>query len=119
MQEPAKLLLAYLTSDEIHNYLNNVEIEKITNITIIEKDKLIKEIALINENKYAISYGERVSGVCSVSVPIYNRWNKVIASFSITAPLSRVDEDIISNFVCTLKETSLKINQELKFINQE
>ncbi|SER69756.1 IclR family transcriptional regulator [Psychrobacillus sp. OK032] len=115
----AKLLLAYLTADEIQLYLENMEKEKITNVTKTERDELVEEIRFINQNGYAISYGERVPGVCSVSVPLYNRWNKVIASLSISAPLSRVDDDIVSNFIQILRETSKSINEELRFVSQD
>jgi IclR family KDG regulon transcriptional repressor len=86
-----------------------------TESTITDKEKLKEELYNIKEKGYAISFGERVSGVCSISAPILNRWDEVIAGISISAPLVRVNDSIIDDFISSIKEVANQISNKLKF----
>jgi IclR family KDG regulon transcriptional repressor len=111
----AKLLLAFLPSDKIKQYLQETELISMTESTITDKEKLKEELYNIKEKGYAISFGERVSGVCSISAPILNRWDEVIAGISISAPLVRVNDSIIDDFISSIKEVANQISNKLKF----
>ena len=111
----AKLLLAYLDYKEINQYINENELTSITEKTIIDKTKLLEELSTIQELGFAISYGERVPGVCSISAPIYNQSNKVIAGISISAPMVRVNDKKISSYIEAIKESANLISRDLKF----
>jgi IclR family KDG regulon transcriptional repressor len=111
----AKLLLAFLPSDKIKQYLQETELISMTESTITNKEKLEEELYNIQEKGYAISFGERVSGVCSISAPIRNRWDEVIAGISISAPLVRVNDSIIDDFISSIKEVANQISNKLKF----
>jgi IclR family KDG regulon transcriptional repressor len=111
----AKLLLAFLPSDKIKQYLQETELIPMTESTITDKEKLKEELYNIKEKGYAISFGERVSGVCSISAPILNRWDEVIAGISISAPLVRVNDSIIDDFISSIKEVANQISNKLKF----
>jgi len=113
----AKVFLAYFDSGKLKDYFDSIDLEEITDKTIIEKSQLLDELATIRDNGYAISFGERVPGVCSVSTPLFNRYNEVIASVSISAPMVRVTDDVIKSFIENIKIISNKINEELKFMN--
>lgn len=111
----AKLLLAYLSQKEIDEYIQGNNLESITEKTIIEKLTLSEELEIIREKGYAISFGERIPGVCSVSAPIFNRKNQIIASVSISAPMVRVTDEVINTFISEIKEMSYQISNALKF----
>src|SRR4051812_8683376 len=87
----AKILMAYLPEKELAEYVTGMEFEKITQFTIKSKEDLYKELVKIRRSGFATSYGERVKGAFSVSAPIMNRFQEVVASLSLTIPTVRVD----------------------------
>lgn len=111
----AKLLLAYLGANKMNDYISGVELERITEKTVIDKSALKEDLSTIQKNGYALSFGERIPGVCSVSAPIFNRENEIVASVSISAPIVRINEEIISNFIAAIKEVANLITEKLKF----
>ncbi|QRG70164.1 IclR family transcriptional regulator [Brevibacillus choshinensis] len=111
----AKLLLAFMSPEEMTNYLQQTTLQAITDATVTDKDKLLGELREIRAQGYASSYGERVIGVCSVSAPIFNRWGETIAGVSISAPMIRVSEETYQQFVQAITETARQISEEFKF----
>lgn len=111
----AKVLLAHLPKDELLDYLQETELQAITDATVTDKAALLEELASIRANGYATSYGERVMGVCSVSAPIVNRWGETIAGVSISAPIIRVNEETFRTFIDAIKETARQISHDFRF----
>jgi IclR family transcriptional regulator, KDG regulon repressor len=109
----AKILMAYLPEKELAEYVTGIEFEKITQFTIKSKEDLYKELVKIRRNGFATSYGERVKGAFSVSAPIMNRFQDVVASLSLTIPTVRVDEDNIEYYIDHVKKTAQLISEKL------
>ena len=109
----AKILMAYLPEKELAEYVTGMEFEKITQFTIKSKEDLYKELVKIRRNGFATSYGERVKGAFSVSAPIMNRFQDVVASLSLTIPTVRVDEDNIEYYIDHVKKTAQLISEKL------
>jgi IclR family transcriptional regulator, KDG regulon repressor len=109
----AKVLMAYLPTDELTELLDEIELMKITNDTIQNKEELLKELDVIQKQGYAMSYGERVKGAFSVSAPIMNRFNEVVAGISLTIPTVRVDNEKIDVYIENVKKTASLISQRL------
>lgn len=111
----SKVLLAYLEPEKIQKYILETDLKPLTDKTKTVKSELLEELTDIKEKGYAISFGERVSGIFSISAPIFNRRNEVIAGLSISVPLIRVNDELISKFVVTIKEYVNKISSDLNF----
>jgi IclR family transcriptional regulator, KDG regulon repressor len=109
----AKILMAYLPEKELAEYVTGMEFEKITQFKIKSKEDLYKELVKIRRNGFATSYGERVKGAFSVSAPIMNRFQDVVASLSLTIPTVRVDEDNIEYYIDHVKKTAQLISEKL------
>jgi IclR family transcriptional regulator, KDG regulon repressor len=109
----AKVLMANLSEDELSQLLNEIELTKITDETIQNKEELRRELSKIKEQGYAVSYGERVKGAFSISAPIKNRFNEVIASISITIPTVRVDQEKMGRYIDQVKITASLISDKL------
>jgi IclR family transcriptional regulator, KDG regulon repressor len=110
----AKVLMAHLPDSELSDHLTGIKLDKITDTTIKSSDDLMKEIIKIRDNGYAISFGERVIGAFSVSAPIRNHLNEVIAGLSLTIPMARVEKDKIDYYIDHVKETAALISNKLK-----
>src|SRR5699024_11788556 len=77
---------------DLENYLNNVELEKITANTISSKEKLREEIEKIRAAGYSISESENFDHTKGFSNPIYDYNGNIVRSEEHTSELqSRFD----------------------------
>jgi DNA-binding IclR family transcriptional regulator len=109
-----KAILAYFSEEELEKYFNEVELKPLTPYTIINRDLLEQDLKLIRQRGYAISIGEKVSGVISVSAPIWDKDGKVTSTLSIAAPMDRQSE--IESFIQLVKEGAAEISSYYKVI---
>ena len=109
----AKLLMAYLPPDELAEILSEIELNKISDHTITDKDELRKDLVKIQSDGYAVSNNERVKGGFAISAPIKNRFNEVIAGLSLTMPTARVDQEKIHQYINEVKKTAALISLKL------
>lgn len=113
----AKVLLAFLPPEKINEYLQQMELVKLTDTTTTDKEKLLEQLMKIREQGYAVSYGEQIIGVVSVSAPVFNRWGEAIGGISVSAPTIRVNPDQVEFFIAKIKEGANQISNELKFVD--
>lgn len=110
----AKVLLAFQSDDFIRHYLEKIEFKRITDITVNSAESLLKDIRAIREAGYAISYGERIKGAMSISVPIRNRFKEVFAVLTVTLPNVREDEYDIPKLTRDMMDGANEIQENLK-----
>lgn len=77
-----KVLLAFCSEEFIENILKEWETE---NNETIDREEYYKELKNIRDRKVAISENERVLGACSISAPILDSNNNLIAGVSISS----------------------------------
>lgn len=109
----AKVLLAFQSDAFIHQYLEEIELKKITDITINSASVLLEDLTKIREMGYCISYGERVKGAISIGAPIRNRFNDVIAVLTITFPSVREDEYDLDRLTQVILDGTNEIERNL------
>jgi DNA-binding IclR family transcriptional regulator len=85
----SKVLLAYLSPEEIDEYLSIADFEALTELTITDPDRLRDELDQIRSQGYARSLGERQSGAGSVAAAILDHSGRAIASMSLCGPIER------------------------------
>lgn len=88
----SKVLWAFLSEEEIENILNRIELIPIQPNTIIDKDKLRRDLRAIHERGYAVSIEETDMGAMGVAAPVFDHRDKVVAGIGIIAPISRIPE---------------------------
>lgn len=110
---PGKLLLAYMPSDEIAEVLEKIELVALTKRTITSREKLLQELAVIRRQGWATSFGERIEGVSSLSVPVKDRENNIVASLNILGPFVRLGEKRLMGYLDMLKEVGRSISNRL------
>lgn len=111
----AKVLLAFLSKEEINNYLDNYSLKKVTEYTTVDRDKLIKDLNKIKSDGYSITESERVLGVFAISAPIINRFGTVIASITLTIPSVRVNKSEQNNYVELVLKYAKLISNKLGY----
>lgn len=98
----SKSLLAFLPDDELRAYFESVHFIHITDKTVKDIATLQQDLQVIREQGYAISYGERVVGACSVSAPILSPTGRPVASVTIILPTIRFanyEEHLLLDYV--------------------
>jgi DNA-binding IclR family transcriptional regulator len=108
----AKALLAYLPDEEIEAVIA-AGLPAVTPHTITDPDRLRRELAEIRRNGYAVSYEETDLGVAGISVPVRDHLNRVIASLSISGPITRMNQANMSKFVELGRQGAQRIAAEL------
>ncbi|MEQ8400126.1 MAG: IclR family transcriptional regulator C-terminal domain-containing protein [Roseitalea porphyridii] len=110
-----RILLAALSEEDLREYLENTTLTAITPATITSKVRLRDEIEQARKQGYAYVEDELEIGLRSISVPIRNLDNDVVAALNIGCPSGRVDEDTMRGPMLTaLREASQRITDSLR-----
>lgn len=107
----SKTLLAFLPNRD--EFINSIEFERITENTIISKETLRQQIEEIRLKGYAISQGERVKGAYSVTAPILDRYQSIIASVTIVIPEVRYKDYDENMLIEKIKAVAYDIEKQL------
>ncbi len=108
-----KVLMAWQPNDFIEKVISHTQLKPLTKNTISDAALFKKELAKIREEGYAISYGERDIEVVAVAAPIFDGEGKILASLSISGPISRFD--ITQQVVDVVKSAAKEISYQLGF----
>jgi IclR family transcriptional regulator, KDG regulon repressor len=68
----SQVLLAQLKDDELKTALKHLKLDKLTGLTVSNREALLARIQKIRKQGYAITYGERMPGVIGVAAPVRN-----------------------------------------------
>ena len=108
-----KVFMSVFSAEELDSYLSATEFQSYTPHTIVDRERMRREMALIREQGYAIDDQEKEMGVRCVAAPIWGRGNQIIASLSISGATQRVSEDRISELAAMVVECGARISREL------
>lgn len=81
-----RMLLAYMSDEEL-----DLVLKKTPNGNKIDRNSLDRELARFRQQGYAITRGQRVPGVTSIAVPLFELSGQVRHSLALTGPSIRVD----------------------------
>lgn len=109
-----KCMLAFLSEEEfLSRYKNVKKLPILTTNSISSMNELKKELNKIRKQGYAIDIGGNQIEINCVGAPIFNKYNKVIASISITGPNSRFGREEIEKLKYVLIQTAKDITNKL------
>lgn len=100
---PGKLLLAYMSDEEVVAVLTQCEQAGLTSKTA-ERGLLLQELREIRKRGWASSFGERIKGGSSLSVPVWDRHGKVVASLNLLGPYARLNEEVLMGYLDLMKK---------------
>ncbi|WP_080848344.1 IclR family transcriptional regulator [Cytobacillus gottheilii] len=87
-----------------------------TENTIRSREELKREVETIRGQGYALDNIENEEGIRCIAAPIYDYTGKIIASFSISGPSSRITmERINEELKHKIQETSMNISKQLGY----
>jgi DNA-binding IclR family transcriptional regulator len=112
---PGKVLMAFLPSDKLEDYLKETELQLAGPNTITDRDELLQELEKIRKCRYAISREETYLGAFSIAAPVWDFSGNVTAALSVTGPVSRFSDDRIREFVPLVINAARSISVELGY----
>lgn len=110
-----KVLLAYLPSDELKEYLKAAHgLKALTPRTITDPKKLAADLARTRKQGFAYSCGERVmDGLCAISAPIFDNEGRAPYSLTITLTPFRLQAKGRIKLVAAVKRFAAEISHKL------
>jgi len=110
-----KAVLAFLPPEKIEQYLSKASLKKVAPGTIIDGEKLKKDLEITRARGYATSFEERFSDALGTSAPLFEGVDgKVIGSVSITAPSNRSEEEV-NMYIKLVTEAAQEISKKLRY----
>jgi len=109
----SKILLAHQQDARIETFLKTQKLVKYTEKTIIDPDKLRKEVKAIRKAGYAFSEEEIDLGVRALAVPIFDHEGKIAAGLVVFGPVQRIDDQKKEKILKSILECSKKISERI------
>jgi DNA-binding IclR family transcriptional regulator len=111
-----KVQLAYMTDEELDNYLPTKELKAYTTHTITDRDQLKEHLRKIADQGYALDNEEMDIGVCCVGAPIRDYTRRIIGAISISGPSMRFSmERMEKELIPLVKRAGEDISTKLGF----
>lgn len=110
-----KILLSEVGDNELDFLLENIHFISVGPNTITDKNLLLKELKVVKKQGYATSFGERVAGSASISVPIKNYICPV--ALSVLGPDNRFPLDVMMEALKDIRHSAERISRKLKEAN--
>lgn len=114
-----KVLLSYMTREEIDCILSKNGMPAYTKNTITTRKQLMEEIETIRMRGYAVDNQEREDGVMCIACPVMDKFGKAIAAISISGPRDRFQQGRMEVLIQAVKEEARAISRELGFADTE
>lgn len=110
-----KAILAYLTEEELQQYLARVELVKRTNKTIVDRQKLIEHLKKVRQQGYAIDNEENEYGVRCVGCVILNHESKPVGAVSIAGSKTKLTMNLIKKYAPLVMACANQISSKLGY----
>jgi len=106
-----RMLLASLPPGELDGFLDRVRPEQITEHTIVSRERLALEIARARAQGYALVDQELELGLRTLSVPLRNFRNEVVAALNISVHAGRMPpEQMVERCLPALIKIQVELN---------
>lgn len=108
-----KALLSTLEDEEVRRVLHKTGLEKFTDKTLVEPEKLFAELAAIRQRGWAVDDEERHPGMRCVAAPIYNEHGEACAGISVSGPTVRFSDERLGELGPKVKRTAAAITKSI------
>ena len=107
-----KVILAYLSKEEVESIIEEHPLIRMTPKTITQKAHLLEHLASVREQGVAFDLVENVDGVVCVAAPVFDKHGRVVAGVSVSGPASRMEAKL-SSIREDIRSAGLKISRML------
>lgn len=104
-----KAIVAYKSSDEIDQFLEEEGLTPVTDQTISDREEFRRELETIRDRGVAYNRGEAVHGLVGVGAPVTYHDGSVAGALSIIGPESRIGDDRLEGELTEMIQRSTNI----------
>ena len=112
-----KAIMAALSETEVKQIWDESIIEKRTNKTITDYDEMLRVLAEVRKNGYALDDEENEEDVRCIAASLRGYGKEVKYAFSISGPASRMTKERIEELSADVKKVRDELSRELGFYN--
>lgn len=106
----SKILMAYLSEDEIASIVQDQGLPRLCTNTITDPTELAANLAKIRELGYALSIEETDPGAWGIATPIHDLSGAVVAALGVAGPASRYSEELAIRYVALCQRAAAEIS---------
>jgi IclR family transcriptional regulator, acetate operon repressor len=105
-----RAMLAYFPPEELELFWRTVELRRLTPYTTVKREELLKELALIRKQGYAVGTQDRILGIAAIAAPIFDVGEHVGAALTIAGPSERCSRKRMRDWVEPLRSATADIS---------
>jgi DNA-binding IclR family transcriptional regulator len=109
----AQVLLAWLPTGQMDRLLEATPLQRFTDASITDPEKLKSRLAVIKADGYAISEGEVDPDAIGLAAPIFGSSGATVAAVSIVAIRSRVTQSAVDDMLRSVIQTAADLTQQV------
>lgn len=110
-----RAILAHLPAEEIHQYLESVELKAITPATVTDRNRILSELKSIRTSGIAYCREEFHEGSTAMAAAVFDMHGKVAASIHVVAPSIRFNASKESLIADALRRAAAELSNRLGF----
>jgi DNA-binding IclR family transcriptional regulator len=110
-----KALLAYLPGDVVDGILRRFGMSARTQRTITNAALFREELEKTRERGYALDDEEQEEGVRCLAVPVRDASGQVVATLSVSGPVTRLNDEHVQDVIPELLDCGVKLSTRLGF----
>jgi DNA-binding IclR family transcriptional regulator len=111
---PGKVMLAWLSDEELRRTLKEMSFEALTPHTITSRETFEQQLQEVKKKGYAMDLGETLEGLHCLGAPIWNAEGRVCAAVWITSPAPRLGIPVEREHAPKVIEAARRISEILK-----
>ncbi len=111
-----RLLLSKETDEEVERYLNRVKLEKHTDKTIVDKQRILDLVRDARKTHISGNRGENEAFTYSICAPVYDVHHEMVAAMSLCGLKEMIYNSNYEKNVQKVKDTALKISKEIGYL---
>jgi IclR family transcriptional regulator, KDG regulon repressor len=112
---PGKILLSSMTSKELDNYLNSIELKAFTPNTITDKNLLKDHIKRVIDEGVAIDNEEFLLGIRNVSAAVKDADGEITGAIGLIGHAFRLTPDRVREMIPYIKNCASNISKQLGY----
>lgn len=109
---PGKALVAFLSTDEQEQTIEQIQFKRFTATTITSKRAFRQELADIRKQGFAVDRAEGMEGIHCAAAPILDRHGFAVGAITIAGPASRIPEEKFESFGQIVKAGAQQASDE-------
>lgn len=111
-----KAILAEWPDERVDEYVNVTGLERYTDNSITDPDRLREELQTARDRGYATNIGEHMDGLRATGVPVFDQQDELLGGLSIFGPAGRVgEEELRSTYPALLEDAAQELRIDLAY----